>query len=118
MTERKRVLVVDDDPYTREAIEEILVYEGHEALLAEDGRAALALASTQRPDLILLDMRMPIMSGSDFAAAYRETPGPHAPIIVVTATVDAEAAAKKIGAAGYLAKPFGLDELLDLLERH
>jgi len=118
MNVRRLVLVVDDDTFTRTALEEILNFEGHDVLLAENGLIALDLAAARQPDLILLDLRMPVMSGSEFAAAYRATPGPHAPIVVVTATVDAGEAAKSIGADGYLAKPFALSELLEILGQH
>jgi len=118
MSERRLVLVVDDDPFTRAALEEILTFEGHDVLLAENGEVALAVAAARLPDLILLDLRMPVMSGPEFAAAYRSGPGPHAPIVVVTATVNAGEEATLIGADGYLAKPFALSDLLALLEQY
>ena len=119
MMARARVLVVDDDEAILEFIGEALADEGYEVLTALNGEEALALAvgSNPRPDLILLDMRMPVMDGWDFARAYHDLPGPHAPIVVITAARDAATAAEEIGAAGYLAKPFSLQELLDLVGR-
>ena len=69
------------------------------------------------PDLIVLDMRMPIMDGWEFARRYRELPGPHAPIIVFTAARDAGERASEIAADAYLSKPVSLDDLLDLAAR-
>ena len=68
--------------------------------------------SDSGPRLILLDMRMPVMDGWSFAAAYQALPGHHAPICVMTAAPDAAAHAAEIGAAAVLSKPFELDTLL------
>jgi two-component system chemotaxis response regulator CheY len=73
------------------------------------------------PGLIVLDMRMPVMNGWEFARRYRARPGPHAPIICVTAAPDAAAVAARgaqIGAVASLSKPFDLEELLAVVRRH
>ncbi len=75
-------------------------------------------AGTRRPDLILLDMRMPILDGWEFAEICRQQPGRVAPIVVLTAAQDAADIAAEIHAAGYVAKPFGLDDLLGAVEQH
>jgi CheY-like chemotaxis protein len=62
-------------------------------------------------------MKMPVVDGWGFARAYRAQPGPHAPIVVFTAAVDARRRAAEIGAEGYLAKPFNLDDLRALVSR-
>jgi CheY-like chemotaxis protein len=112
-----RVLVVEDDPAGRDAIQLSLESDGHEVMLAEDGEAALALAAQSPPDLILLDMRLPVMDGWAFARAYAEQAGPRAPIVVVTASADAGRAAAEVKAAAFLAKPFDLQDLLDTVAR-
>ncbi len=102
--------------------------EGYGAAAAPDGATALALLDDARAGrqeqgapssigLILLDLRMPGMDGWQFAARYRRTPGPHAPIVVFAAQPDAEAAAlaDRLGATGFLTKPFELDDLLEMV---
>lgn len=117
MTRQRRILVVDDDESIREFIEMALSDGGHEVRTAADGRAALDLIEGWKPTLILLDMRMPGMDGWKFSRAYREGPGPHVPIIVLTAARDAGRSASEIAADAFLAKPFDLADLLSLVER-
>ncbi len=118
MTAAGRVLVVDDDESIVDFVREALEDEGYEVLTATEGAEALNLAVARPPDLILLDMRMPIVDGWEFADAYARAPGPHAPVIVMTAARDAASIATEIHAAGYLAKPFTLDDLLSLAEQY
>lgn len=108
-----RVLVVDDDESIVSLMRLALEDEGYEVRTASNGRDGLALAAAFAPDVILLDMNMPVMDGQAFAAAYREAPQPppRAPIIVVTAAGDAAGRAQQLRAAGFLGKPFDLDEL-------
>ncbi|MBI3964967.1 MAG: response regulator [Chloroflexi bacterium] len=113
-----RVLVVDDDESIRAVTELALVSEGYEVRTAPHGAAALRVVANEQPDVILLDMRMPVMDGWEFARVYRETPGPHAPIITVTAASDARAWAAEIGAAGVLAKPFDIQDLITVVDQH
>jgi len=112
------VLVVDDDQALREVIEWALVDEGFLVTVAENGAAALRVVEQTAPSAILLDMRMPVMDGWEFARSYRELAVPHAPVIVLTAAQDAAEWARQIDAADYLGKPFDMSELLDTLKRH
>jgi DNA-binding response OmpR family regulator len=75
-------------------------------------------ASRERPCLIPLDMKMPVMDGWAFAVAYRRTPGPHAPILMMTAARDAHSRAADIFADGYVDKPFDIEELLARVAEH
>jgi len=111
MSTPRRVLIVDDDAAIRDLMLVALSDKDYEVIEAGDGAAALSLLSTTPPDVILLDMRMPLMDGWAFAQAYRQLPGPHAPVIVVTAASDAAGRAAEINADSYLAKPFQLDDL-------
>jgi CheY-like chemotaxis protein len=112
------ILVVDNDDAILSTVEAALADEGYTVLAAPDGVVALDLVRQRPPGLILLDMKMPIMDGWGFARAYRAQPGPHAPIVVLTAAVDAGRPAAEIGAEGYLAKPFNLDDLLAVINRY
>jgi CheY-like chemotaxis protein len=114
---RPLILVVDDDAAIRSFVAEALRDEGYLVTEAGDGRAALSAVDRDRPGLILLDMTMPVMDGWQFAAAYRRLPGPHAPIVCVTAAHRAAERAAQIMAEAALPKPFDLDGLLDLVAR-
>ncbi len=113
----KRILVVDDDDTIRELVVMALADEGYQTAMACHGAEALAELRRQPADLILLDMRMPIMDGWTFAQTYHAAAGPHAPVVVLTADRNASAAAATVGAVGYLAKPFELDHLLATVAR-
>jgi two-component system, chemotaxis family, chemotaxis protein CheY len=112
MSAGQRVLIVEDDESIREMLELVLESEGYEVTSASDGAAALALLEQTRPDLILLDMKMPVMDGWEFIARYRALTGAVAPVIVLTAAQDDSRRAAEVGAHGYLAKPFAIDDLL------
>jgi two-component system, chemotaxis family, chemotaxis protein CheY len=118
VTQPPRILVVDDDPTILDFVSVALTDEGYEVRTATDGRVALEIIDRWPPDLILLDMRMPIMDGWEFAQVYIARPGPHAPVVVLTAAEDAAALAAEIHAAGYVAKPFTIDELLRVVEHY
>lgn len=118
ITNQRPILVVEDDEAILRSVEEILADEGYVVAVASHGREALELIERTPPCLILLDMKMPVMDGWAFAAAYHESHGPHAPILVLTAARDSAARAAEIAAAGYIAKPFDLEKLLDLVRRH
>lgn len=111
-----RVLVVDDDPSILDTVTSILSSEGFEVMSASGGEQALGLLSSWHPTLVLLDMRMPIMDGWAVARAMHES-GSRVPIVVMTAAESAKKWADEIGAAGHLAKPFLLDELIECVER-
>lgn len=112
------ILVVDDDDTIRELICMALEDEGYTTAVAHHGLEALAVTRRKQVDLILLDMRMPVMDGWGFARAYRESPGPHAPIVVLTAGRSAAETAAQISAADYMAKPFELDHLLAVVAQN
>jgi CheY-like chemotaxis protein len=113
-----RVLVVDDEPSIRELVADMLAVQGYEVLEASNGEEALALALVWRPDLILLDMRMPVMDGWQFAEQYREQPGRHAPIVVMTAELNVQKCRDEVRAQAYLEKPFRFADLCAVVARH
>ena len=110
------VLVVDDDPDILEALSEILEAEGFRIQRARHGREALEKLEPEPPKLILLDLMMPVMDGWEFAHQLRQRPqGATIPIIVLSADRNVGAKAREIGAVGHLAKPFELNELLNMV---
>ena len=115
MTPAARVLVVDDNEVIRELVSDVLGWAGHVTETAPDGLAALEVVRRWSPDVIVLDAMMPRMDGCAFARTYRRLPGPHAPIIALTAAGDGPARAAAMHAAGFVGKPFDPDELLRLV---
>ena len=105
------ILLVEDDAALRDILSHFLTHQGYSVPTASDGFAALDLIQDSSPDLILLDIYLPGLDGRRFAQAYRERPGPHAPILVLTGAGYAGQRAAALEAAGCLAKPIDLDEL-------
>ena len=112
------ILIVDDDENIRQIVRLCLSDEGYEVVEAENGVAALAALEKVHPSLILLDLRMPVMDGWEFARRYRAQPGPHAPLIAFVAALNAEQECADVETAAILAKPFDLDDLLEAVRRH
>lgn len=110
----RRVLVVDDDRFLREATRTLLAREGYDALGAGGGQEALRQARERRPDLILMDLRMPGMSGDEALRRLRSDPVTRGiPVIVTTAEPGVPAPE---GAAGMLTKPISREALLAAIE--
>ncbi len=109
------ILVVDDDPSIRLTISAILEAEGYPVQTACNGAEALKVLAQSFPSLVLLDMRMPVLDGWGFARELASR-GIKVPILVMTAAQDGKRWATEIGATGFLAKPFNLDDLLDAVE--
>jgi len=108
-----RILIVDDEPEIVRGLEDNLRFEGYETVSAPDGREGLALALGGAPDLILLDVAMPGLSGWDVCRELRRK-GIDVPVIMLTAR-GAEAdrvLGLELGADDYVTKPFSLRELL------
>ncbi|MBT2378682.1 response regulator transcription factor [Streptomyces sp. ISL-111] len=108
----QRILIVDDEPAVREALQRSLAFEGYGTQVAADGYEALAMAEAYAPDLIVLDIQMPRMDGLTAARRIRAT-GSTTPILMLTArdTVGDRVTGLDAGADDYLVKPFELDEL-------
>ena len=107
----RTILVVDDKASVRNLVREYLEAEGYRVVTATNGREALYAARQEKPDLILLDIMMPQMSGYDFIRAYRKER--ETPIIVLTAKLDEtdKVLGLELGADDYVTKPFGMKEL-------
>jgi DNA-binding response OmpR family regulator len=111
-------MLVEDDVDLSRVEEFALSTAGYRVVIARDGRAALEQLARERPAVILLDMRMPGFNGWQFMAAFRAAYGRQIPIIVVTAAEDAQRRAAEVDAEDCLAKPFEVDELLDVVAKH
>lgn len=114
----EHVLIVEDQQDIREFVALVLESEGYRVSTADNGAVALQQVEREPVDVVLLDMRMPVMDGWTFAESYRQRPGPHAPIVVLTAAQDAAGRAAQIQADDYLGKPFDLFDLLKVVARH
>jgi len=104
------ILIVDDDPDLREFLRLMLTSMGFEVISAANGQEALDVLEGRNPDLILLDMKMPVMNGWEFC---RAVDGRDAcpPIVVLTAAPDPAARAAEAHADGWLGKPFEYEDL-------
>ncbi len=109
----QNVLVIDDDAALRDTIGLMLETEGFHPALAEDGKAGIKQALTLRPDLVLVDLRMPGLSGIEVCKQIRAA-GMKTPLIVLSAIGDEmdKVLLLEIGADDYVVKPFGTRELL------
>jgi DNA-binding response OmpR family regulator len=119
---KKNILIVDDEAKLRRVIREYLVQEGYFVSEAENGEQALYAARHQNPDLIILDIMMPVMNGLDFLRIYRKES--ETPIIFLTAKIEDhdEVLGLEIGADDFVRKPFSMKALMArvraVLRRH
>lgn len=113
-----RVLVVEDDTILRETLTEVMSDEGHEVRSAGDGQAALDVLNVWEPDVILLDLMMPRMDADEFRRRQRaDALAAGARVLIVSAARDVASAAERLGADGWLVKPFRLLEVIEAVER-
>ena len=112
---KKKVLIVDDEPNVRRLSYKILSKK-FDVIEAEDGKQAIEIANTQKPDVILMEMMMPKMDGLTACHAIKKDPATKSiPVIMVTA-IGFELNIKlsqRMGATGYVTKPFSPQDLLD-----
>ena len=111
---QKTVLLVEDDPDIRDIVQDVLEAEGYDVVPASHGRQALEFLSgaqeSERPDLVILDMMMPLVDGRHVLEAIRNNQTLSSVPVVVMSAVAHE---KPAGAAAFLRKPFSLDTLFD-----
>jgi CheY-like chemotaxis protein len=109
------ILIVDDDSDLLEPVEQALVARGYRVAIAHNGEEALQRLTEVEPQMIVLDMQMPVMDGWQFARVFRERYGRKIPIAVATAAEDSKLRAAEIGANAALAKPFELERLYEVV---
>ena len=116
MGQRRRILLVDDEPSIRKVIGKRLEVEGFEILLAQDGQEAIDMARAHHPDLIILDLMLPKLSGFDVCAALKKDQSSgQIPIITMFTGKGQdgdEERCKALGAAAYITKSQGAASLL------
>ena len=120
MSGQPTVLLVEDDPDLLRFAQVTLRLGGYHAVTATDGQKAVAAARRRAPDLVLLDLRLPRLSGRGVLAALQADPRPcMVPVVMLTASAGPEAheRARSAGVADYLHKPVSADELLAAVER-
>lgn len=103
------IMIIDDDLYINKMLEEALVQAGYSVTKAFSGKEALGIVSKVRPDLVLLDLMLPGLSGEELLPHLRGIP-----VIVVSAKIDVKNKVELLlgGAADYVTKPFDMDELM------
>ena len=113
-----RILAVEDDTTLLEMLQYNLERQGYEVQVAEDGRAGLKLAREQKPDLILLDVMLPLMDGFEVCRLLRKES--NSPVLMLTARTEEidKIVGLEMGADDYITKPFSMRELLARVKAH
>ena len=117
----KRILVVEDTEDNRQILRDLLSAAGFEMVEAEDGAAGVAAAEREKPDLILMDIQLPVMDGYEATRRIKANAAlKHIPIIAVTsyALSGDEEKARAAGCDGYVTKPFSPRQLLAKVREH
>jgi CheY-like chemotaxis protein len=107
----KTVLIIEDNLILREGLCTVLRRRGFDTHTAADGDVGLAMLAAVNPDLILLDMFMPVVDGWRFLESFVQSPHKHIPVIVTTSAGLSREWATDHGCVGFLKKPFDGDEL-------
>lgn len=118
--DKKKILVADDEPDVRLLVRRLLGKD-YIVLEANDGKEAIDIARSQKPDLILMDLMMPEMDG--YTACHRmkaDQATKVIPVVMLTAVGHElnKKFAQEVGAVGYITKPFELQDILDVIRRH
>lgn len=118
MNEKIKILVVDDEKVIRDGCSRVLSGKGYDAITAENGREALDILAKEPLDIILLDLKMPVMSGEEVLEITGEK-YPDIPVIIITGhgTVDTAVECMKKGAYDFITKPFQIDQFLLIITR-
>jgi two-component system, cell cycle response regulator DivK len=115
-----RILLVEDNEMNRDMLSRRLTRKGYEVILAQDGQEGVTTASARLPDLILMDMSLPVLNGWEATRQLKENPGTaHIPIVALTAhalNTDREKAAEA-GCDAYETKPIDLPRLIETIEQ-
>ena len=116
---QKKILIVDDEKYILRVVKRNLLKYGYEVLTAQDGEESLEIVFKVQPDLILLDIMMPVMDGFEVFRKLKENEtSSKIPVIFLTARglASDKSKAKELGAEGYISKPFSISFLISTLQ--
>ncbi len=111
-----KVLVIDDEPVVRQVVNRLLTGEGYQVIEAPYGQAGYQMAISEKPNIILLDLMMPVMDGFQVLSKLKSNPETRPiPVIILTAKIDAESERRcmRSGAVDSIKKPWGPGELKD-----
>jgi len=111
-----QILVVEDDDAIRTFIAEALAGVGYRVVESPDGQHALARVDSDPPDVVILDLHLPVVDGWAVLAALEDNPH-KPPVVVMSAGASARQTAEQFGVAGHLEKPFDLSELIAVVDR-
>ncbi len=116
----KKILVADDEPELLELTLLRLKKTGYDVFGSADGREVLELVRQQMPDLIILDVYLPVIDGDEIAKLFKKDEKmKHIPVILISATTQTlEERAKECGAVGYFSKPFDPGDLVTMVKKH
>ena len=109
---QRTVLVIEDDDATALVVEDALCDAGYRVVRTRQGADAIDVLRHLTPDVVLVDLTLPIMDGRSFVEHYRRRVRPAASIVVMSSRADGADIARALGAEAYLPKPFAVDELL------
>lgn len=112
------ILVVDDDADSAETVGQLLETAGHNIRVASDGLAGLAEVARQLPDLVVLDVEMPVLDGPAMAfdMILRDAGSEKIPVVLISGSLDLDAVAARVGTPYLLAKPASMDAVLATVE--
>ena len=110
------ILVVEDEALIRHLVVDTLSDEGHSVWAAPSGEDGLRQLESETPDLLIVDLRMPGMSGQEFVRRQRQN-GHSIPVVVHSGSSEAKQVGRELGAIAVIHKPFDLDELIRIVER-
>ena len=116
MTGQQTILIVEDDAAIREVVRDYLMSVGYRTLVASDGDEAMAISHAARPDLIVMDLMLPRLTGGEVAARLKaDLPTARIPIIAVSAVDDVGDIAELLPLDAVISKPFDLDNLREII---
>ena len=111
-----KILIVDDEDAIRNVVRLLLIQEGYDVIEAAYGQSGYSKAESEKPDLVLLDLMMPVMDGFEVLQKLKKNPQTSGiPVIILTAKIDvaSERECMRLGAVDYIKKPWGPRELED-----